>query len=82
MQFASFRAAGRDSFGVVNNSGGIVDLGSRMADRGIQSLRHTLATGRLTDAGAAAVADAADFAEADIEFLPVIPGHPRLFVLA
>ncbi len=78
MQFASFRAAGRDSFGVVNNSGGIVDLGPRMADRGIQSLRHALATGRLTDAGAAAVADAADFAEADIEFLPVIPGPSKI----
>ncbi|MBT3396091.1 MAG: hypothetical protein HN423_02790, partial [Alphaproteobacteria bacterium] len=61
MRFVSFKQDERDSFGVVAEDGGIIDLAPRMADRGIQSLRHALAAGGLTDAAAAALGDPADF---------------------
>jgi 2-keto-4-pentenoate hydratase/2-oxohepta-3-ene-1,7-dioic acid hydratase in catechol pathway len=78
VRFVSFKSSGRDSFGVVKDDGGIIDLAPHMADRGIRSLRHALAADGLGDAAAAALGDPADFAEADIEFLPVIPGPSKI----
>lgn len=73
MKLASYRHAGRDSYGLVTENG-MVDLGSRFPKA---DLRALIETGRLGETRTFA-GHAADFTLEAVEFLPVIP-NPRHF---
>jgi len=68
MRFASFRAGGRDRFGLVGD-GGIVDLTVRLTDR--PSLKSMIEHGELATAQRFATAPA-DFRLDEIEYLPPV----------
>jgi 2-keto-4-pentenoate hydratase/2-oxohepta-3-ene-1,7-dioic acid hydratase in catechol pathway len=68
MRLLSFRAAGRDRYGIATDSG-VIDLSARLADL---TLRALLERDALSEARRLAGAPA-DFAFADIEYLPPIP---------
>jgi 2-keto-4-pentenoate hydratase/2-oxohepta-3-ene-1,7-dioic acid hydratase in catechol pathway len=77
MRLAPFEAGGPERFGLVTEAG-VVDLTKRL---GVATLREALAGGRLQDAAAFA-GEPADYALADITFLPVIPVPAHLWCLA
>jgi 2-keto-4-pentenoate hydratase/2-oxohepta-3-ene-1,7-dioic acid hydratase in catechol pathway len=73
MRLLSFRAEGRDSYGIVRGDG-IVDVGARLRDR--PTLKTLIAA---EFAGAAEFAEqAADVAIADVEYLPTIPDPGKI----
>jgi len=71
MKLLSFRAHGRESFGVVTGDG-IVDLGARLPTQA-RSLLDLLAAGALDEARRMAGREPADHALDGIEYLPPIP---------
>jgi 5-carboxymethyl-2-hydroxymuconate isomerase len=76
MKLLSFRAAGRESFGMVVGDG-VLDLGRRLrGDRG--SLRELLASGGLDEARRLAGRAAPDHGLDDIEYLPPVPGPGKI----
>ena len=77
MKLASFRANGRESFGLVVGDG-IVDLQNRL---GVPTLKALIATGRLDEARAFSDR-AADYRLQDIKFLPVIADPAHVWCLA
>jgi len=77
VNLASFRANGRDLFGVVSGDG-VVAMNERV---GCASLREALAKGLLGAIRTAAQGATADYALKDVTLLPVIP-DPELIVCA
>lgn len=73
MKLCSFTKDGRESWGLVNESG-IVDLGKRGLGA---TLRDFLATGDLAPAKAL-IAEKADYAFDDVEHAPVIPNPDKI----
>jgi 2-keto-4-pentenoate hydratase/2-oxohepta-3-ene-1,7-dioic acid hydratase in catechol pathway len=69
MRLASFKADGRSSYGAVNDSGGIVDLGRKLTK--YPTLLDLMRAGALGEARAAA-AGAADVQMKDVEMLPPV----------
>jgi 2-keto-4-pentenoate hydratase/2-oxohepta-3-ene-1,7-dioic acid hydratase in catechol pathway len=77
MKIASFKAAGRASYGVVTD-GGVVDAGKRLPDH--PTLKRLLATGSL-DMLRKLQGEKADHALADVELLPTIPDPDKIFCI-
>jgi 2-keto-4-pentenoate hydratase/2-oxohepta-3-ene-1,7-dioic acid hydratase in catechol pathway len=77
MRLATFEAGGSERFGLVTQAG-IIDLTRRL---GVATLREALAGERLKEA-ALFVGEPADFAVADVVFLPTIPVPAHLWCLA
>lgn len=77
MRLVSYSRAGKAGFGAVGQDG-IVDLGSRMATRGIGSLRGLLAAGALDEARNLVATSKADFALAEATLGPVIPDPDKI----
>ncbi len=78
MRFLSFRHAGKASFGAVTESG-VVDLGIRHAD--ISDLREAIRTDKLARLASEAAKSAADFAAADLTFLPPVPNPEKIICI-
>lgn len=76
MRLLSFRAQGRESFGVVTDAG-IVDLGARRVTPA-KSLLELLAMDALDQAARAAEGVTADHALDAVEYLPPIPRPPKI----
>ena len=74
MNYLSFRAAGRDRFGIACDKG-VVDLSART---GFASLRDLIARGGAGEAEAAAASGAVDFAAADIEYRIPVPDADKI----
>jgi 2-keto-4-pentenoate hydratase/2-oxohepta-3-ene-1,7-dioic acid hydratase in catechol pathway len=74
MRLASFRAGGRDSYGIVTDSG-VIDLGKRFAEKypGLIDLIRGRALGE-----ARAVSGAPDYASNAIEYLRPIPAPEKI----
>jgi 2-keto-4-pentenoate hydratase/2-oxohepta-3-ene-1,7-dioic acid hydratase in catechol pathway len=70
MRFCSFLINGRASFGLALADGGIVDLPSRLPDT-LSSLLRVVTSGAMAQAHAAAAGTAADYAETEVDFLPI-----------
>ncbi len=79
MKFLSYSHAGARSFGALDDQGGVIDLGRRMA--GVTDLSHLLAEGRLAEARAIASRLTADTAIDDIEYEPTIPRPGKIFCI-
>lgn len=77
MKIASYTHRGTRSYGVIA-SDGVVDLGKRIGEK-YPSLLALLEKGGLDDARRAAEGRKADFAESDIEYLPLIPDRINIF---
>ena len=80
MKLASFKARGRESFGVVIGEGaneGVVDLRSRLALR-FTSVLELLRLGALDEARRAAQGVRADFRLNELEFLPPITAPEKI----
>ena len=75
MKFVSFTVGDKPSFGAVTDAG-VVDLGDRFAD-----LRAAIRAGGLPALGEAAARRNADYALADIEFLPTIPNPEKIICI-
>lgn len=79
MRYLSFRTDGRDSYGVITDTG-IVDLGKRFKER-YPTLKAVITAG-FPEEVAAAAQGPADLAESDIEYLPTIPDATNVWCLA
>src|ERR1700760_3489510 len=77
MKIASFKAAGRASYGPVTN-GGVIDAGKRLPD--YPTLKQLLARGPL-DMLRKLASEAADHALADVELLPTLPDPDKIFCI-
>jgi 2-keto-4-pentenoate hydratase/2-oxohepta-3-ene-1,7-dioic acid hydratase in catechol pathway len=77
MRLLSFRAAGRECYGLVTDTG-VVDLGARLPD---PTLRALLERDALAEAARVANGAPDDFALDDIEFLPPIPTPGKIFCI-
>ena len=75
MKLLSYRANGRDSFGVVTGDDSIVDLRSRL---GLRSLRELLEHDALTAAERTAKSTQADFGFSNVSLLPTIPNPQKI----
>ena len=75
MRWISFEKAGKASYGVVVGNG-IVDVGARRPND--RTLKDLLATGDLEKAGAEAAKQKADYALADVKYLPVITNPDKI----
>jgi len=78
MKFLSFTRDGADSFGAVIGDG-VVDLGARHG--GLPDLRQAIRTDRLGELIDEAAALDADYALADIGFLPTIPNPEKIICI-
>ena len=76
MKLVSFVSQGRPSYGVVKG-GGVIDLGSRLGDRGA-SLRALLAAGALIEAQRVARDAAPDIELEGLELAPVVPDPDKI----
>jgi 2-keto-4-pentenoate hydratase/2-oxohepta-3-ene-1,7-dioic acid hydratase in catechol pathway len=76
MRFVSFRAKGKDSYGVVDGEG-VIDLGKRLGKK-YPTLRAALAAGKLAELKTAAKGKKPDLKLKQIQFLPVIPDARRI----
>ena len=76
MQFISYTRLGKTGFGV-RVDGGIIDLTGRLAP-GISTLKQAIEAGLLEQARAFAGSRRAEFTEADIAILPVIPDAEKI----
>jgi 2-keto-4-pentenoate hydratase/2-oxohepta-3-ene-1,7-dioic acid hydratase in catechol pathway len=76
MKLVSFIAAGRASYGVVQD-GGVVDLGRRVGDRW-PTLRSLLVAGALAEIQRLADTIGPDVPMEDMEFAPVIPDPDKI----
>ena len=79
MKLVSFIAAGRASYGVVQD-GGVVDLGRRVGDRW-PTLRSLLVAGALADVQRLADTIGPDVPMEDMEFAPVIPDPDKIICI-
>lgn len=77
MRLVSYRQGTTRSFGVVKGDG-VIDLGHRLADRGIGDLRALLAADIQSEIADLAAAASADAALADITFEPVISNPDKI----
>lgn len=77
MKIATYTNRGTPSYGVVTASG-IVDLGKRIGSK-YPSLLALLQKGTLDEARHAAEGQKADFAESDIQYLPLIPDRINIY---
>lgn len=82
MKLGSFRIEGRETFGIVIDGDGVIDLGARLVGRHT-SLRSLLAAEDwLSIARQAAGGEhVTDFRLADVEYLPVIPHGGKIFCI-
>jgi 2-keto-4-pentenoate hydratase/2-oxohepta-3-ene-1,7-dioic acid hydratase in catechol pathway len=78
MKFLSFDKAGVQTFGAVVGDG-VVDLGARHG--GLPDLRQAIRTDRLGELATEAAVANADFALADIDFLPTIPNPEKIICI-
>lgn len=78
MKFLSFMHQGRASFGAVQGTG-LVDLGARHS--ALPDLRAALRAGQLGALAAEATTVSADFALADITYLPPIPNPEKIICI-
>ena len=78
MKFVSFRARETVSFGAVTESA-VVDLGARHDE--LRDLRDAIRTGRLAELAAETETATADFAVAEIEYLPTIPNPEKIICI-
>ncbi|MBI3707809.1 MAG: fumarylacetoacetate hydrolase family protein [Proteobacteria bacterium] len=76
MKFVSFRAKGKDSYGVVVDDG-VVDLGKRVGKK-YPTLRAALVAGKLGELKAAAKNKKPDLKLSKIAYLPVIPDARKI----
>lgn len=74
MNYLSFRAGGRDRFGVIHGKG-VVDLSERT---GFACLRDLIARGGETEAEKLAAAGTVDFSTADIEYRIPLPDADKI----
>lgn len=72
MKFLSFRAGGKDSYGVVVGDDGVYDLGKRFAKK-YKSLRDALKANKLAELRKAATGKKPDYKLSKVAFRPVIP---------
>lgn len=77
MKIGSYIVDGKASYGV-RTEDGIIDLGRRLGDK-YADLLAVLKAFALDEAAAAANGQPADFQEADIQFLPVIPAPVNIY---
>lgn len=77
MKIASFKAAGRASYGLVKDSG-VIDAGKRLPE--YPTLKQLLAKGSL-DMLSRLKGETADHALADVELLPTIPDPDKIFCI-
>ena len=77
MRIATYTHRGTPSYGVVT-ANGIVDLGKRIGSK-YPSLLALLEKGGLDEARHAAEGQKADFAESDIQYLPLIPDRINIY---
>jgi 2-keto-4-pentenoate hydratase/2-oxohepta-3-ene-1,7-dioic acid hydratase in catechol pathway len=75
MRFVSFECRGRRSFGAIVDDG-IVDLGSRHSE--LRDLREAIRAGRLAALAEGAARADADYALAEIVYLPPIPNPEKI----
>jgi 2-keto-4-pentenoate hydratase/2-oxohepta-3-ene-1,7-dioic acid hydratase in catechol pathway len=80
MRLLSYRVGGKASYGIINSSDGIIDLGLRIGTTAT-SLRESLSRHSTTELQQYASA-AADYQLSDIELLPVIPEPAHIWCLA
>jgi len=78
MRFLSFTHGGKPSFGAVT-AAGVVDLGAAHPE--LADLRAALRAGRLAELANEAAGREADYAVADIEFLPTIPNPEKIICI-
>jgi len=78
MRYASFEISGKPGYGIVRDDG-VVDLGRRLKDH--PTLKSLIAAG-LPDIAAEAAAAPADYAEADISYLPPVTDPDHIWCLA
>lgn len=79
MRYLSFKAGGKESYGVITEHG-IVDLGKRFKDR-YPTLKALITAGFPVEVDAVAQGPV-DLAESDIEYLPTIPDATNVWCLA
>lgn len=79
MKLVSFRKDGRDSYGLIAASGGVIDAGRRLG-AATPTLRAVLAQGKL-GALRALAGEAADFAPDEVEMLPPIPEPEKILCI-
>lgn len=77
MRLVSFVVEGRSSWGAVVD-GGIVDLGKRLATRGLTTLRRYLEAGESGLAAATVAGATPDFALAAVTLAPVVPDPDKI----
>jgi 2-keto-4-pentenoate hydratase/2-oxohepta-3-ene-1,7-dioic acid hydratase in catechol pathway len=77
MRIATYTHKGNQSYGVVTKDG-IVDLGTRIGGK-YPSLLRLLEGGALSEAKHAAEGQKPDFAEREIEYLPLIPDRINIY---
>ncbi len=70
MRLCSFEAGGQTHYGIAHKDGGIVDLTRRLGDR-YPTLLRLIEAGTVAEAAPFAESEAADFQEADVDFLPL-----------
>jgi 2-keto-4-pentenoate hydratase/2-oxohepta-3-ene-1,7-dioic acid hydratase in catechol pathway len=75
MKLISFRAFGKDTYGLVNDAG-VVDLGKRLGSK-YPDLKSLIAAGAVQEAREF-TSSAADHAFDDVELLPVIPNPGKI----
>jgi 2-keto-4-pentenoate hydratase/2-oxohepta-3-ene-1,7-dioic acid hydratase in catechol pathway len=78
MKFLSFRYAGKDSYGALNDRG-IVDLGARHPE--LADLRAVLRLQQLPALSQEAAGRGADFSVDEVEFLPTIPNPEKIICI-
>lgn len=79
MRYLSFKAGGRESYGVMTDRG-VIDLGGRFKDR-YPTLKALITAGFPKEVEAALPASA-DFTADEIEYLPTIPDATNVWCLA
>jgi 2-keto-4-pentenoate hydratase/2-oxohepta-3-ene-1,7-dioic acid hydratase in catechol pathway len=79
MKLLSFKIDGRASFGAIVDEK-IVDLGRKFAGR-FTDLVDVLKAGALPEVEAALTGAKGDYAQSDVEFLPVIPNPPKIICI-
>jgi 2-keto-4-pentenoate hydratase/2-oxohepta-3-ene-1,7-dioic acid hydratase in catechol pathway len=80
MKFVSFEADNVARFGAIKDQG-IVELGPRLKNRNIGSLKQLLAAGAIDEAKAIVAASPADWKLDGVAFLPVIPDPGKIICI-